>query len=91
VKKSQAVFFPFDLFGSRGAGAGAELLADAFREMLADNARERVATRASVYKGAVRVREVAFDTMPAYETWRERGRQLARDVLRRGEFLLWIT
>jgi len=91
VKKSQAVFFPFDLFGSRGAGAGAELLADAFREMLADNARERVATRASAYKGAVRVREVAFDTMPAYETWRERGRQLARDVLRRGEFLLWIT
>ena len=29
------------------------------------------------YKGAVGVREITFDTMPTYETWRERGRRLA--------------
>src|SRR6266513_1487566 len=44
--KTSAIFFPFDLFGSAGAGAGAELLAEAFQEMLADNRRERVPTRA---------------------------------------------
>ena len=40
--KTCAVFFPFDLFGSGGAGAGVDLLADELREILADNRRERV-------------------------------------------------
>ena len=29
---SSVVFFPFDLFGSAGAGAGAQLLAEEFRD-----------------------------------------------------------
>ncbi len=45
---TRAIFFPFDLFGSPGTRAGAELLADAFEEMLADNRRERVATRTAL-------------------------------------------
>src|SRR5262249_24633689 len=53
IVKTAALFFPFDLFGSPGAGKGAELLADAFREMLADNQREQVPTRARAYQHRV--------------------------------------
>jgi arginase family enzyme len=89
--KTTAVFFPFDLFGSPGSSAGANLLADAFRELVADNAREKVPTRADVYRGQVRSREVAFETVNAYQSWRRRGRQAVRRVLRQGHFLFWIT
>jgi arginase family enzyme len=85
------IAFPFDLFGSAGAGAGAQLLADELREVLADNKRERVPTRARAYAGKVRLREVTFQTLAAYEDWRNRGRQLVRQALQRGDFLLWLT
>ncbi len=88
---TSAVFFPFDLFGSAGAGAGTELLADAFREMLADNRREQVPTRARAYQGHVRVREFAFATLPAYRDWRAQGRRAVRRALDRDEFLLWVA
>jgi arginase family enzyme len=86
-----AVFFPFDLFGSRGAGTGAELLADAFRELLADNRREKVPTRAHAYRDRIRVREVSFETLADYDDWRKRGRQAARQAWARQDFLLWVT
>src|SRR5713226_446744 len=86
-----ACFFPFDLFGSAGCRSGAELLADAFQEMLADNRREQVPTRALCYAGKVRTRQFAFDTLPAYQDWRRRARQVVRQVFRKGEFLLWVT
>ena len=89
--KTTAVFFPFDLFGSGGTAAGAELLADAFREMLADNRRERVPTRAAAYQPHVRVRELAFEKLGDYEGWREQARRLVRRALDRGDFLLWVT
>jgi arginase family enzyme len=89
--KSTAVFFPFDLFGSAGTSAGAQLLADAFGEMLQDNAREQTTTRAAAYEGAVRIEELVFDTIGAYQTWRKRGRRLARRILSRRDFLLWVT
>ena len=41
--KTSLIVFPFDLFGSGGAGAGAALIADEFREILADNRRESFA------------------------------------------------
>lgn len=90
-QKTCAVVFPFDLFGSRGAGAGAELLADALREMLADNRRERVPTRARAYRGKLTLDEVAFDTLQAYQGWGEAGRAAARRALASGEFLLWLA
>lgn len=86
-----AVFFPFDLFGSAGASRGAELLADALEEMLADNRRERVPTRAQAYSKQVRVRQVEFRDPSAYQDWRKQGRKLVRQVLRKGEFLTWVT
>jgi arginase family enzyme len=88
--KTSAVFFPFDLFGSPGAGDGSRLLADAVREMLADNRREKIPTRARAYQPHVRLRELPFDSPKHYQDWRERGRKAARDAWRRGDFLLWV-
>jgi arginase family enzyme len=89
--RTTAVVFPFDLFGSGGAGAGAALLGDELREVLADNRRERVPTRARAYTRHVRLEELTFETLGAYAGWREQGRQAARQALRRGDFLLWLT
>jgi arginase family enzyme len=88
---TRAVFFPFDLFGSPGTRAGAELLADAFEEMLADNRRERVATRARAYAEQVRFEEFTFATLADYQGWRAEGRKCIRAILERGEFLLWVS
>src|SRR5438477_246377 len=88
---TRAVFFPFDLFGSPGTRAGAELIADAFEEMLADNRRERVATRARAYAEQVRSEEFTFGTLADYQDWRAEGRKAVRAALERGDFLLWIA
>jgi arginase family enzyme len=89
--KTTAVVFPFDLFGSAGAGAGAALLGDELREVLADNRRERVPTRARAYTRHLRLREFTFETLAAYADWRRQGREAAREALGRGDFLLWLT
>ncbi len=89
--KAVAVLFPFDLFGSGGTGQGAELLADALRELLDDNRRERVATRARAYTERVRLRELEFAELAAYQDWRARGRKEVRRVLRGGDWLLWLA
>ena len=64
--KTTAVFVPFALFGSPGAAQGAELLADALREMLADNRRETRPTRSRAYQPHVRVRELPFAAQSDY-------------------------
>jgi arginase family enzyme len=89
--KTRAVFFPFQLFGSAGAGAGAELLAEAFQEMLADNQRERLPTRAAAYQKHVLVRQLSLETLEDYQDWRSRAGRAARQAWRRDEFLLWIS
>jgi agmatinase len=89
--KTSAIIFPFDLFGSNGAGAGADLIADELREVLADNRRETVATRATAYSEHIHIREFAFETQEAYRTWRADGHRTARQIIRRGDFLLWIA
>ncbi len=89
--KSSFIFFPFDLFGSSGSGAGVALLADELREILADNRRERVPTRAQCYTDQVRLREFQFETLDSYADWRQQGRQAVRQVLRQGDFLFWIS
>jgi arginase family enzyme len=89
--RATAVVFPFDLFGSGGAGAGAALLGDELREVLADNRRERVVTRARAYTRHLRLREITFEKLADYADWRRQGREAARQALERGDFLLWLT
>ncbi len=89
--KTQIICFPFDLFGNAGAGAGADLLADELREILADNRREKVVTRARAYNDQVRLREFTFETIEDYTDWRRQGRQVVRQVLRAGDFLVWLA
>ena len=90
-RKTSAVFFPFDLFGSGGTAAGVNLLADELREILADNARETVPTRADCYSPHVRLEEPDFETLADLADWRETGRRLARAALKRSDFLLWAS
>jgi agmatinase len=85
------LFFPFDLFGSGGAGKGAQLLADAFREMLDDNNRERKPTRAHAYARHVRMQEFQFENLAAYQNWRPLARQAIGKVFARKEFLYWVS
>ncbi len=89
--KTAVIIYPFDVFGSSGTGAGATLVADELREILADNRRERVVTRARCYTDQVRLREFTFDDLDAVSSWRARGRQAVRQVLRQGEFLMWVA
>lgn len=86
-----SVFFPFDLFGSGGAGAGAQLLADAVREMLADNRREQMPSRARSYTSQVRIRELPIETERDVEQWRKNARRLIRSTLQKPERLIWVT
>ncbi len=88
---TRVIVFPFDLFGSGGSAAGAELLADELREVLRDNRRETVATRARVYTEHVRLKQVAFESIEDVQGWRRQGRRLARQALDSGDFLIWIT
>lgn len=88
---SRVIIFPFHLFGSPGTAAGAELLADALHEMRADNRREREPTRARAYQDRLRLRELSFPDLPAYQDWRPRARRAIRGAWKRGEFLLWLT
>ena len=86
-----AICFPFDLFGGGGTAAGALALADALRDILADSRRETVRTRALSYRGKVRLRELAFETVEAYHDWRTSARSAARPALRKRQFLLWLS
>lgn len=86
-----AVVFPFDLFGSSGTGAGAQLLGDALHELLADAADETRPTRADVFRDRVRIEEVAFDTPAAVRDWRKTGRRLAAKALADAEPVLWLA
>jgi agmatinase len=89
--KTSVVVFPFDLFGSAGTAAGAQLLADALREMFADNKREKMPTRAAAYTDKVRLKEFTFETLADYDDWRRLARQAIHQAWRKNEFLLWIT
>jgi len=89
--KTTVLVFPFDLFGTGGAAAGALLLADAVQEMLADNKREKIATRARAYQEHVQLKELGFDKLADYEDWQTRARTTIRKIWQRDEFLLWIA
>lgn len=88
--RSTVVVFPFDLFGSAGTGTGAQLLGDAVREIIDDTARETRPSRADAFRGKLKVREAAFETLDQVADWRKRGRQLAKQALKARDFLIWL-
>jgi agmatinase len=89
--KTNVVVFPFDLFGGGGAAAGAQLLADALREMLDDNAREHKPTRARAYQDQVKIKEFTFATLADYADWRGQARHALRQAWRKRDLLIWIA
>ena len=89
-RRTQAVVFPFDLFGSAGTAAGAELMGDELQEILADNRAETVTTRARAYTSRVSITEGEFITPAQYQDWRTTGQHMARSALQ-GDFTLWLT
>src|SRR5262249_33565892 len=48
-------------------------------------------TRARAYSPHLRIREVPFVGTEEYADWRKRGRRVARDALRGGDFLIWLA
>jgi arginase family enzyme len=86
-----AVIFPFDLFGSAGTGAGAQLLGDVLREALDDTATEDRPTRPHAYASQLDIEEHPFDTVKQVQGWRKTGRDVARRLLADGEFVLWLA
>src|SRR5437762_2937 len=89
--KTHALFYPFDLFGHPGTRQGAELLADAAREMLRDNRREKTPTRARAYTNKIHVEEFLLETVADYAEWRANAKAAIAPVLAKNEFLLWTT
>ena len=89
--KATAIVFPFDLFGSAGTGAGAELLGDAVRELLADARRETRPARSDCFRDHVRVKEFPFETAAQVADWRKTARQAVRSALKAGDRVLWLA
>jgi arginase family enzyme len=86
-----AVVFPFDLFGSSGTGAGAQLLGDVLHEIIEDAGLESRPTRQDSFAGRLRVEECPFETLDQVASWRATGREIAYEYLGHGEFLLWLA
>ncbi|VTS02236.1 arginase family protein [Tuwongella immobilis] len=91
LPKTWVQLFPFDLFGSSGTAAGAELLGDAIREMLDDNRRETIPTRSVAYQSHIKIHEQLFETIDDLQQWRGIGKRLARKRFQTNDRLLWIT
>jgi arginase family enzyme len=86
-----AVIFPFDLFGSAGCGAGAQLLGDALREAVEDAELETRPTRIDQFARQLRFVEHSFETLAQVTAWRETGRGLVEQGLATGDFGLWLA
>ncbi|MBX7102678.1 MAG: arginase family protein [Gemmataceae bacterium] len=81
---------PFAMFGNPGTQHGAELIADAVREMLDDAAEESRPCRSVAFANQVTLTELPLATPGDVGAWRMRARAAAREALVAGHFLLWI-
>jgi arginase family enzyme len=88
--KTTVIVCPFALFGSPGTQQGAELLADALREMLDDVRREKRPTRGRAYLRHVRIEELDFGTLKDVSAWKQRAADAARQALKAGDFVVWL-
>ena len=89
--KTTVVIFPFDLFGSAGTSAGAQLLGDAMRELLADTRAETRPTRSHIFRDRIRLREFTFETMTELSGWQKTGRGAVRQAWKQDDFLLFLA
>jgi agmatinase len=89
--KTHAHFFPFALFGHPGTQGGAELLADAVRELVADARKEKTPNRARAFSRHVVVEEHLLETMEDLVHWLPRAREAVRSVWTKQDFLLWAA
>lgn len=87
--KTRIIVVPFAQFGSPGAAQGAELLADAMRELIDDVQGEQRTTRSRAFRDRVQIQEVKFDTPAAINAWRRTTRR-ALDAIDPNDFVLWI-
>jgi agmatinase len=88
--RTSVIVFPFDLFGSTGTGAGAELLGDALREMFDDNALEERPTRGDAYRDLVSVKDLTFGTTKVLNAWKQTGRKALKQSLNAREQVIWL-
>jgi agmatinase len=88
--KTTIIVCPFAQFGSPGAAQGAELLADALRELIDDVNSEKRKSRSQAFRGQVRIDELKFDIVQSLADWRQTARKTVRSVFERGEFLVFV-
>lgn len=87
--KTRIIVCPFANFGSPGALQGAELLADAVREILDDVQGEKRSTRGRAFRDRVQIQELSFDTPSDISSWRTTARK-AFDAVDPGDFVIWL-
>lgn len=88
--KTMVFVCPFAQFGNGGTQAGAELLADAVRELLHDGLHDRRPMRGDVFAEKVTVRELPLKSLADVQAWKTRARQAAKNAIDEGHFLVWI-
>jgi len=88
--KTTVVVCPFANFGSPGSAHGPESLADAIREMLDDVKKEKRPTRGRAFRDQVNIEEMKFDAPASIADWRQSSQRVAKRVLDRGDFLIWL-
>jgi len=81
---------PFAQFGNAGTQHGAEVLADAVREILDDSRRERRPCRSAAFRDRVRVQELTLATPADYAAWRTRAGKAVPQTVDAGNFLVWL-
>ncbi len=84
-----ALVFPFDLYGSPGTRAGAELLGDALREIRTDAKSESRDCRSKAYRDQLKILEAPFEIPSHYRLWEKRGKKLFDKS--RDSFPIWLS
>lgn len=88
--RTRAVVFPFDLFGSGGTAAGAQLLGDALKEVIDDTRQETRPVRQKAFAESLTIDEVELHSAESIAAWRSLGTAAFRKAARE-PFTLWLS
>jgi len=89
--QTRCVIFPFDLFGSPGSAAGAQLLGDSLREMKHDTELEDQPVRQHAFASNIDFLENELDTIEALADWRTIGRREFEEFYDDRDFMIWLS